>query len=149
MKDSHLQFSQHLKKPGFGLDGIPYISVGVLALFTLFSANSLFVSHGLSMDLIGLEANHDIPDRPPNAVLTIYDPSSIFFEGRILSIASLKSVMRDFVQQQQNQEVYLLVRSNRILSLEQIQPIWDALSEAGVHRVIMEAETIASRSTSQ
>jgi biopolymer transport protein ExbD len=149
MKDSYLQFSQHLKKPSFALDGVPYISVGALALFTLFAANSLFVSHGPSMSLIGLASDHGAPDRPPNAVLTIYDPSTIFFEGRILSITGLKSVMSDFVRQQQDQEVYLLVRSNRILSLEQMQQIWDALNEAGVHRVIMEAESIASRSSNQ
>lgn len=150
MKPGILNFAVRLKKPAFGIDAVPFISIGLIVLLFLFAGNSLFISHGLSMDLIELpEQNLDIPSRPPDAVLTIYSSSVFFFEGQNLSSHSLEQAVSRFVREQSREEVLILVRANRILSLEQLSPILNTLEKAGVHRVILESQTTSSRFTPQ
>lgn len=150
MKPGLLNFSANLKKPGFGIDSTPFISLGLIVLLFLFAGNSLFVSHGLSMDLIELpEQNVEVPSRPPDAVLTLYSSSVFFFEGQNLSSHSLEQAVSRFVSEQPHQEILILVRANRILSLEQLSPILNTLEKAGVHRVILESQTTSSRFTPQ
>lgn len=148
MKPAILNFTSRLKQPSFALDATPFISLGLIALFFLFASNSLFVSPGLAMDLADMpEANQETPSRPPNSVLTIYSPSVFFFEGQNLNALSLEQAITDFVDRHPDQEILLLLRANRILSLEQLTPILNVLDKAGVHRVMLETQTTANRIT--
>lgn len=138
-----LEFRKHLRSaPGTGMDGIPFLDVLLIAVFTALNLSSFVIAPGTLIELPRSESG-DFAPSTDTAVLTVDRNGLFFFEGAKLSGSSLIKHFSNYVDGHSTRLASaptLLIKADSSISAKALFTLMDQARQAGFVRVHLAAE---------
>lgn len=138
-----LEFRKHMRSaPRSGMDGIPFLDVLIIAVFTAVNLSSFVIAPGTLIELPTSESG-DFAPSPDTAVLTVDRNGLFFFEGAKLSESSLVRQFSTYLDERSNlldSAPTLLIKADSSISAKALFTLMDQAREAGFVQVYLAAE---------
>ncbi len=145
-----LEFRKQMRSaPRAGLDGIPFLDVLLIAVFTALNLSSFVIAPGTVIELPTSESG-DFAPSPDTAVLTVDRNGLFFFEGAKLSESSLVKHFSSYIEGRSSHvpaPPELLIKADSTISAKALFALMDKAREAGFVRVHLAAEFPAQEGT--
>ncbi len=131
---------QYISKPDLRPDPAPWILLGALLCFWAMLLSRYLEAPGVPLELPTL-APQELAYAPVSAVLTAKaiggreEKLILLFEGRIISLERLESVLRQFYQDNNEAHPVLLLKADRNVKIEQIFTLYECARRAGFRRL--------------
>lgn len=122
------------------MEAIPFFNVLCIAFFiSLLSSRYLFAP-GLTIELPD-SSEKRLQGIPTNAILSVNQANTIFFEGDIYNLENIESGLRDFVKNLSAQSPVLLAKINKGTDVDTFFKICEIAHKAGFSDIQLAANT--------
>jgi len=125
--------------PKVGFDLVAVLDLILIIAFLGLQSSRYFFAPGAEVSLVETRTP-ELGGVMPSAVLTMGRNDLIFFEGKKIAPQALASVFAEYLGNELEPSVVLLVKMDKDLNLEKVFWLFDLAKEAGFERVQLAAE---------